>query len=106
MSDGQNYTVVESDYLGKQEGLLESAMVEAYPGDANVLYVTHIGDRYLLDEIPVLSRQMAPHGFLTRGFPWRLIPLPRRPRIVCLGCGSAGSCPATDPLVQGRTLSA
>lgn len=60
MSDGQKYTVVESDYLEEQEGLVRGATVEAYPGDANVLYVTHIGDQFLLDEIPVLARQLKP----------------------------------------------
>lgn len=57
MSEGK-YTVVESDYLEEQQGLVKGATVTAYPGDPGVLYVTHIGEKFLLDEIPVLSRQL------------------------------------------------
>lgn len=60
MADSRKYTVVESDYLEQQEGLVEGAVVEAIPGDGSVLYVTHIGENFLLDEIPVLSRQLKP----------------------------------------------
>lgn len=58
MSEGQKYTVVESDYLEEQEGLVRGATVTAYQGDAGVLYVTHVGEKFLLDEIPVLTRQL------------------------------------------------
>lgn len=39
---------------------MKGATVDAYPGDAGVLYVTHIGEKFLLDEIPVLKRQLEP----------------------------------------------
>jgi hypothetical protein len=58
MPEGQKYTVLESDYLEEQEGLVKGATVQAYQGDAGVLYVTHIGEKFLLDEIPVLKRQL------------------------------------------------
>jgi hypothetical protein len=58
MPEGSKYTVVESDYLEEQEGLVKGATVTAYPGDAGVLYVTHIGEKFLLDELPVLARQL------------------------------------------------
>lgn len=58
MPEGKKYTVVESDYLEEQEGLVKGATVVAYPGDSGVLYVTHIGEKFLLDEIPVLARQL------------------------------------------------
>lgn len=60
MPEGQKYTVVESDYLEEQDGLVKGAIVDATRGEGGVLYVTHIGEKFLLDEIPVLSRQLVP----------------------------------------------